>query len=119
MRNRYHPIILAENCYLPPSKSCLFISSAKTNHFSEISNRRTKFFNHLPSKSPLFHIRATRMWRRRGRSLDNFLAYFRYMSKDGVFVYTSYRRIREFSWNHPQINITLHQKSEIISFIIS
>ena len=43
MRNRYHPIILAENCYLPPSKSCLFVSSAKINHFSEISNKKPSF----------------------------------------------------------------------------
>ena len=39
--------------------------------------------------------------------LDNFLACFRDLSKDGAFVHTSWRRIRDFSWNLLKIIISL------------
>ena len=43
-------------------------------------------------------------------SLDNYWACLRDMSKDRSFVHTSWRRIRDFSWNLLKIAVTLHQK---------
>ena len=67
--------------------------------------RRTDpvILSHQPSSIEL-------MWRRRGRSLDNFVACFRDLSRDGAFVHTSLRRIGENSWNQPKITVTLHQQ---------
>ena len=63
----------------------------------------TSYIFHQPSSIEL-------MWRRRGLSLDNFVACFRDLSRDGAFVHTSWRRIGGRSWNQPKITVTLHQQ---------
>lgn len=43
---------------------------------------------------------------------DNFLVCFRYLSENGVPVHTSWRRIRDFSWNQKKIAVTSHCQKE-------
>jgi hypothetical protein len=47
-----------------------------------------------------------------GNSSDNFLACFRYLSENGAPVRTSWRRIRDFSWNRKKNIITLQCQKE-------
>ncbi len=46
------------------------------------------------------------------KASDNFWACLRYLSKDGAFVHTSRRRIRDFSWNREKVAVTLHRQKE-------
>ena len=44
--------------------------------------------------------------------MDKFWELFPNLTKEGVFVHTTLRRIEEISWKLPEIAVTLHRRKE-------